>query len=94
MLLADNTTYLPGEICFATSLQAVLNRRTFKPASWHIVINIPLLNTEICGALFSFHPVLFHTSSASEEFSFPLKNPALLHLFCYTFLLPSLCLQH
>lgn len=48
----------------------------------------------ICGALFPFYPVLLHTSSASEELSFPLKNSALLYLLCFTCLLPSMCLQH
>lgn len=40
-LFADSTTHLLGEICFATSLQSLVNRRTFAPASWHTAIGIP-----------------------------------------------------
>lgn len=56
-LFADNTTYLPGEIFFATSLQSVLNRRTFNPASQHRATDIPLLNTELLSVVLFSHSI-------------------------------------
>lgn len=81
-LFADKTIYLPGVICFATSLQSVSNR-TFNPASQHTVINISLLNTELLSVLLFSHSI--YSSFIRQHLNFPLKNSALLHLLLYLF---------
>lgn len=92
-LFADNTIYLPGVICSATSLQSVSSRRTFNQASQHTAINISLLNTELLPVLLFSHSI-YSSFIPIHHLNFPFKNSALLHLLCCTFLLPSMCLQN
>lgn len=92
-LFADSTTpHLLGDICFGTSLQSVGNsKENLHPSQLaHTKWHTPAQHTMICGALFSI-PVLFHTSSASGEVTFPLKNSTPLN---FLYILPLYYFQH
>ena len=91
-LFVDNTTpHLPGDICFATSLQPVgIGRDPLpQPADTHWLAFPHSAHNGNLWCSFSI-PVLFRTSSASEITS-PPQNSALLH---FLYVLPFHHFQH